>query len=199
MYYNTHVMDEKALARTAAQFLEEVDRRIAEALEGTDTACRQGCDACCRLPVMATSPEGMLVAGYMKETFPRGRTEELRSALEDWAAWSRGPLVGMLEEGTDPIRAYLYHGPGCPFIDGGLCAVYPVRPLACRVHNSLRGPAECMPPEEELPVFFDPGSVRAVNEAVRPVCSEYMETIVKTGLAGADRSEPLALVVLAML
>jgi len=192
-------MENEHLTRHAARFLDEATRRIADALEGTDTACKAGCDACCRLPVMATLPEGMLVAEYIMDTFPSGRRGEFLQALETWAEWSRGPLVEMLDGGMDPVRAYLYHGPGCPFLDGGHCAIYPVRPLACRVQNSLTGPDECMPPEDELPVFFDPGSIRAVNEAVRPLCPEYMDTLATSGLPGMDRAEPLALSVLAAL
>jgi Fe-S-cluster containining protein len=188
-------------AKIAAAFLEEIDDAVVttgNALAGKNSGftCGPGCSHCCRLPVEATYPEGALAAGYIRENLAH-ELGAIRLRLESWARWSRAGIVDMLADGMAPVRAYLYHGPGCPFLADGLCAIYPVRPAGCRVHNSTKDPSECMPPEEELPVFFNPGNVRAVNEAVRPVILNYMRGLDEAGLDVTRPVEPLPLIVLA--
>jgi len=197
-------MDREGLVGIASGFLEEIDRAVGAAVRsiesgGMRTSCEPGCAACCRLPVESTYAEGALVADHILGKADAGMQEELRGRLTAWAEWSRAGLVDMLSGGMDPVRAYLYHGPGCPFLSEGICEVYPVRPAGCRIHLSVSEPAGCMPPEDGLPVFFNPGSVRGVNESVRPVIERYMRDLERAGLDPSRPVEPLPLTVLAHL
>ena len=76
-------------------------------------ACREGCAACCHLPVAITSAEAQLLSQAS------GRPVETPVG----AALASGPRSG-------PV------GP-CPFLAGERCGVYADRPLACRLHMNL--------------------------------------------------------------
>jgi len=189
------------LTRIASRYLEALDLAIVSASgalksRGMEISCGPGCSSCCRLPVGATYPEGALVADFIKRHSSLGSMGEARDRLTAWAEWSRSGLVELLSEGIDPVRAYLYHGPGCPLLYERLCLVYPVRPAACRTHVSTGQPDDCMPPEEVLPVFFNPGSVREVNEAVRPVVENYVRELEAGGMDVSKPVEALPLIVM---
>jgi len=97
---------------------EEVDRGVAEAVRrerkrrGRVPACREGCDVCCRvntdIPVFPLELAGI----------SRHCVEQLRGARRD-AVRDRCASHG--------------GGASCPFLVAGACAVYPVRPAACRL------------------------------------------------------------------
>jgi Fe-S-cluster containining protein len=90
-------------------------------------ACREGCAACCHLPVAITSAEAQLLSqasGRPVETPVGGQSvAELMEDPTAAAALASGPRSG-------PV------GP-CPFLAGERCGVYADRPLACRLHMNL--------------------------------------------------------------
>lgn len=90
--------------------------------------CSQGCVACCRLRVVASAPEVLLIAKFIRireQSFrQRGVNMEQRVAEAD--ADTRG-----LSEAERAQRKRR-----CPFIFKGSCTIYPVRTLACRGHAS---------------------------------------------------------------
>jgi len=90
--------------------------------------CRRGCAACCRLRVVATAPEVLLIAAFIRATAPRLRERgiDLAQRVADADADTRG-----LSE-----IARVQRKRRCPFIVKGACTIYPVRTLACRGHAS---------------------------------------------------------------
>ena len=91
-----------------------------------ELACREGCDMCCYPPVSATVPEVANIVAYLltqvsEEEFLRleGRVNEVAEEIK----YLSGP-----ERSACNIA--------CPYLKGGRCSVYPVRPLACRGFNS---------------------------------------------------------------
>lgn len=97
---------------------------------GKPVACGKGCGDCCVQPIPVTSPE-VLGLSWFADAMLHG---EPRAAVA-------AALKGLREAGGSPGR-----GPGCPFFVEGVCAVYPLRPLACREYVVLGRP--CSPGED---------------------------------------------------
>jgi Fe-S-cluster containining protein len=101
--------------------------QIAEALSRAITPhveCRNGCSHCCRQPVG--------VSGYEVRAIERftGRKAILQG---------RG---GIPHPGLPEALRTRFTGQACTFLEAGRCAIYPVRPIACRLHHSLMSSAE---------------------------------------------------------
>lgn len=113
-----------------AQAADSFDGNLAIQMEGQPpVACGKGCATCCTLRVVATPPELLLVARFLRATAPAYARAgvDLQARLREADAATRG-----LDEAQ---RVALRRR--CPFIVQGACAVYKVRPLACRGHASL--------------------------------------------------------------
>jgi Fe-S-cluster containining protein len=88
-------------------------------------ACRGGCASCCTIRVVATAPEILSIARYIRSS-SKTMEFELRRRIERC-----NDLTHSLDEAQR-----MEQGVACPFVDRDLCAVYSVRPLACRGHAS---------------------------------------------------------------
>jgi Fe-S-cluster containining protein len=93
-----------------------------------EVACHKGCATCCTIRVIATAPEVLLVARYIRSV-----ADDLRQAEVD--------LVQRLTEADSDTRdrdeqQRVSLRRRCPYIDKGVCVIYPARPLACRGHAS---------------------------------------------------------------
>jgi len=90
--------------------------------------CRKGCATCCTIRVVATAPEVFLAARYIRAMDARFRAQKIdirkRLARADEITRNCG------ERERVRLRRR------CPYIHGGACVIYPVRPLACRSHMS---------------------------------------------------------------
>lgn len=98
---------------TSQKVIKDFYALIQPALDAINTVatCGKGCSHCCHIPVRITEYEAELLAEAT------GRQMKYLSAKQA----KRDP--------TQP-------GP-CPFLQDGACAVYPVRPLICRIHYSV--------------------------------------------------------------
>ncbi len=115
-----------------------LDREIAAYLgrQGLRPSCGPGCFACCYGLVTLSRLEGEALLPHL--------SGEDRARLQE-----EGPRrLALLREGKDdprfPGRFFRSRTP-CPFLKGGLCGVYPHRPLACRGVLTVEGPALCEP------------------------------------------------------
>lgn len=135
----------------AARGLEDaligVAARKAEAM-GAPVTCRRGCDACCHHLVPLSAAEAHALARMVEAMPPERRAEtERRFELAKQRAEEAG-LLGALEATLDGApfdrhREWFAAYVACPFLDGGSCAVYDDRPLACREHLVSSDPAAC--------------------------------------------------------
>lgn len=91
-------------------------------------ACTRGCASCCSLRVVATAPEVLLVARFLRAVVPQleARGIDLLGRLRAADALTRH---------LDETQRVALRQP-CPFIAQGVCVIYAVRPLACRGHAS---------------------------------------------------------------
>ena len=113
-----------------------------EARRSQKLGCGPGCAGCCLRPeVPLTQLELLGMWWYFIEKLDPQVREKLRERL-------------------------LHHRQSieCPFLMEGCCAVYPLRPLACRFLHVFGSPCK----HEEIPVQDRPGDVWVPREAVPP-------------------------------
>jgi Fe-S-cluster containining protein len=91
-------------------------------------ACHKGCATCCTVRVVATAPEVLLVARYVRASDAAFKQAgvDLPQRLAEADAATRGRD----EQQRVALRCR------CPYIHQAACIIYPVRPLACRGHAS---------------------------------------------------------------
>jgi Fe-S-cluster containining protein len=111
------------------QAWDSFDGNVAIQSEGQPAiACHKGCAACCTLRVSATAPEVFVAARFLRATAKAWEehgislTQRLRDADRDTRGLGEAERVRLRRR--------------CPFILQGACAIYKVRPLACRGHAS---------------------------------------------------------------
>jgi Fe-S-cluster containining protein len=110
-----------------AQAFDSFEGNVAIQTEGMpQIACHVGCADCCMLRVVGSAPEILLVAQYIVATRPAFAKVgiDLAQRLADEDRVTRG----LDEQRRMALRRH------CPFIENGSCAIYMVRPLACRGH-----------------------------------------------------------------
>ena len=97
-----------------------VDCGVAQAIvhRGQTPACGPNCYQCCIQPIPATPLEILGLRIFMQQELAPEIQPEVRQGLIAGFAPFRGDGQAL--------------GAACPFLYEGRCAVYPVRPLACR-------------------------------------------------------------------
>ncbi len=115
------------LARRINDLTDRSIRQIHEDCEdGHEIACQSGCTYCCMVPVAASTPEVLAIANYVRESFDAER----KVALDRRVEINISATAGMDMDQRDRVRL------DCPFLEEGQCAVYEVRPIACRGYSS---------------------------------------------------------------
>ncbi len=112
-------------ARAVALLASLQDRSNDAAPGRAEIACRAGCYHCCDVYVSAPAPVVFAIAGHLRRNRPDIDAEIARLTAADRAV--RGKDVD--------ARASERHF--CPFLQDGMCGIYPVRPAACRGCFSL--------------------------------------------------------------
>lgn len=121
--------DDRLVDALMTQAFSSFDGNVAIQAEGRPPlACHKGCATCCAIRVTATAPEVLLVARYVRVAgAPLMRIGvDLRRRLAEADGATRG-----LDEAARVALRWR-----CPFIEQGVCVIYPARPLACRGHAS---------------------------------------------------------------
>jgi Fe-S-cluster containining protein len=103
--------------------------------------CRKGCSLCCTTNVTLTSLEAELILAYLQE-HARSLPESLLAAATGDTRFRPTITINHLAElcasGADfPDEAADPYAGACPLLEGGLCAIYAVRPFGCRAMQSL--------------------------------------------------------------
>ena len=146
-------------------------------------ACAAGCNACCHQYVRCTWAEALCIAAYLLqpeqaallakfEALLPSRTAQLASELiplDDLLRRHRGIPRDAAERQTfwQVVDGYNRRWQLCPFNDErGLCGIYPVRPLPCRVTYVVDGAENCGPKAIASPVRIQhPALEQAIQEA----------------------------------
>jgi Fe-S-cluster containining protein len=94
--------------------------------EGRPADCRKGCAWCCHQAVFAVTHEVLFLKEYVREHSQGG---EQAAFLERAREKS---LASLNKELDEQLKLRI----ACPFLRKGACAVYPARPMACRIYLS---------------------------------------------------------------
>lgn len=101
-----------------------VDCGVAQAIarRGQKPACCAGCASCCTQPIPVTPLEILALHAFVRLEQGSGQTEGLAPAVHSALTAGFAPFTGTAAS----LKST------CPFLHEGRCAVYPVRPMACR-------------------------------------------------------------------
>ena len=147
------VDDTIAIATRLNQTIDEgtVERAAVGVRQGVPVVCSRGCNGCCEEPVMVWMPEAQVVARWLMD--PAQLTVRTRF-LAAFPAWQKaagdGPRRLAELGGRVSHDAYLAEHQAqwgkrvmCAFNHEGDCAIYPVRPPACRNGHAVGTSARC--------------------------------------------------------
>jgi Fe-S-cluster containining protein len=115
------------LARHAMTVASALSEDFLTRLPEGAVACKAGCAHCCYQAVHVTPPEALTIVDHLQRRLSRAELASLAARVSEACERTRGlaPLDRMTSDHP------------CPFLEAGQCAIYEVRPLACRGMNSL--------------------------------------------------------------
>lgn len=163
---------EDYIAWKAAQLHEmAVGQRRAEADSGKQISCVKGCSFCCSQHVAASLQECEAIVYWLhqhkdqREAFIarytawrsslRGHEEVFQEATQAGSMSMSNPFdVSAREFFMQKAEAYGQLNITCPFLDNGVCSIYPVRPFVCASHVVVSLPEHCKPSRPERPALL---------------------------------------------
>jgi Fe-S-cluster containining protein len=102
------------------------DARIASAPDVGTLDCRAGCTWCCHFSVDVRAVEIFGILDFVERTFTAAQQARVRAEVSVNSAALRD--LGEIERMTRNVK--------CPFLDGGRCTIYAVRPQTCRNYHA---------------------------------------------------------------
>ena len=94
--------------------------------ENLTVDCKMGCSWCCYQPVFSLTHEMLLIVNYIRENFDQKRMDEILVRAKKKSALTKNLS-------HEELLRFKYV---CPLLQNGVCIIYPVRPLACRIYLS---------------------------------------------------------------
>lgn len=137
-----------------------VDTLVEEAATAGASLCRAGCSSCCRRMVPVSASEARAIAAIV-ETAEPSRQAALRASFADartrlaQAGVSLPAVSGIGADRLEPRAlevAYRAAAVPCPFLEDGRCAIYEMRPLACRDRTATSAASECVASHDAIRV-----------------------------------------------
>ena len=121
--------DDARLASLARRMERLADKQIQQAQEQTTEkpACGAGCWYCCTQQVLASVPEILEMAVYIRENWTQ---EEIDELLAKCAAYR--PIATAYITGETDV----FPSTTCPMLKDAKCSIWPSRCLVCRGYNS---------------------------------------------------------------
>ena len=138
--------------RRALKVFREIDPQLEEQSKRLGVTCTKGCASCCYLLVGVVFAEARAIAAHLAADLSRTALLELRAGLDA----ATPSLVGIRNRDE-----YLLRQQPCIFLRpgekpwSGSCSIYPVRPLACRLHLVVSAPERCAPDAVRDVTFVD--------------------------------------------
>jgi Fe-S-cluster containining protein len=126
----------------AKQFHDAWDRAETEIksgirVQGLTILCQPGCVSCCYSYKLCSVSEAAAIVEWIDQTLDTGQAELIRMRVASTAS----SIAKLRAEGLcDSSDAFARAGGlECPFLQGGQCEIYPVRPLDCRLQMATSG------------------------------------------------------------
>lgn len=164
--------DERTSQRTVQlirklELMVESDVRQNRARQDVSAACKEGCSYCCHQVVLATVPDLVRAEAHVRERYSPAQLEALKTRLYEYER-AVAPQFGF---DLDKVRT------PCPFLENGLCGIYPERPMQCRAMHSTDAEAckrimegeNVARPEILGESELNEAAQRGVNEAMRRI------------------------------
>ncbi len=132
------------LVPTAMSLADHLVSAATAGLGGDCVACRKGCSACCNYIVSLSAPEALFLwehLGRLSSVRRKAIYERYLQAATTLLA-RRPPMESEVASPAVLSHWYADLQITCPFLEGGACSIYPIRPLVCREHIS-RSAASC--------------------------------------------------------
>lgn len=160
-----------------------VDHAVEDVEEdGQQISCRRGCTHCCRLLVEVTWEEAEEIVTYLN-SLPAAQREKLTQAVHYAADEARNlfekrpsskryrrPARGEGDIPDSVFDEYFYGADRpCPFLHENACSIYPVRPVACRLHLVTSPPELCAREIENDEKYEVPDRIEQLQDAAEPV------------------------------
>lgn len=139
------------LVRSVFRLMDELTE---EYLKENEISCHQGCSWCCYQLVCCTTLEMELIIDYINSLPKTSRRSIKQRTRKDALSFYRyfqensksllrhSLLTGIgIErwENVGPALRKTYRERPCIFLDGGLCSIYPARPIDCRIAKTRDG------------------------------------------------------------
>lgn len=132
------------LVPAAAELCDRMTAATAQELgrRGAPVACRKGCGSCCTYMVAVSGGEAIVLRNHVAAMESPRREEIVGRYLQNARKMLANPPPQDLPQraGDACLEAisqwYVELGLTCPFLEGGACSIYPVRPLVCREYLS---------------------------------------------------------------
>lgn len=148
-----------------ADVLEIIYDTFADWTADEQWACRKGCSSCCTQNVAITALEAARILDFVNE---QNMEEWLIDRLQgDFSPhrpqYTINTLARSCLEGKEIAEEQRPASQPCPFLAGGSCAIYPVRPFSCRCFLSLH---TCSPARPALISAHYLAAATAINQII---------------------------------
>ena len=104
-----------------------LDREAHASLGFEATACARRCGHCCRLPVLVSPVEAVIILRTLRRRVSASEFRRMAARIREVARATEGL--------QDPAR--IIRDIACPLLVNEECSVYDVRPLGCHSHTSI--------------------------------------------------------------
>ncbi len=167
-----------------------------------DKVCRKGCYTCCHQIVDTLTWEEPRILDFISANFDRKQRRQLSRNLTKWfeafnlctpEANTQNPLN--FQNIMDVQYQFREKRIACPFLMNAECAIYPVRPLVCRVHYQKTAQSDCInhphrfPPEDAQQIFAN--AVKKFDSHAYPVMSKPLAYVVAVDYGKNIQSKPM--------
>jgi len=147
-----------------------------QAEDGIVPSCHPGCCACCKQHILATAVEARALTEYIRLQFSAGQVRMLEERTRRWLSWDRlrlQPSAAAVSPRGDEAAGH----PACPLLVGGICSVYPMRPITCRTHFVSTPPHYCRHDNDPQISGNSPLSLSEVVRAAAPFSAMIRDRI----------------------
>lgn len=189
----------EAAAQAAVNFVAQLHQGLDTVAEqaratGPQPACQAGCAHCCYLRVEATEPEVLRIAQHLR-TLPAADQANALQRLQQHVATAIAATPAAPSTVPSPTRQ------PCSFLASDRCAIYSVRPAACRKAHSLSAThcAEQSPTiPQNLRLLVDAealmaGTALAYRDQPLPASAHELNAAVLAALDNTQVEQPSAL------
>jgi len=94
--------------------------------EGKPAECRKECAWCCHQAVLAVTHELLYLREYVQRNFSENKQDSFTERAREKSLLTLHKTMEVQQMLKSP----------CPFLENDSCAVYPARPMACRIYLS---------------------------------------------------------------